>query len=65
MDNEYLHGLTPREGQRLHHVALTLTNLLHFDRLYPPGHKVSEAGCGAGDQKTPRQNTAPALDSFR
>ncbi len=65
MDNEYLHGLTPREGQRLHHVALTLTKLLHLHRLYPSGHKVPEAGCGAGDTKKPRQSTAPALDLFQ
>jgi hypothetical protein len=50
MDNKFLHGCTPREGQRLHQRALTPTKLLHFDILCPSGHKVLEAGCGARPQ---------------
>ena len=50
MDEGYVHGYTSREGQRLYDQALTLTDLLHFDTRYPPGHKVLEAGCGVGAQ---------------
>jgi len=50
MGEGYVHGYTPREGQRLHDQASALTDLLHFDTLYPTGHKVLEAGCGVGAQ---------------
>jgi SAM-dependent methyltransferase len=50
MGKEYVHGYTSREGERLLDQASTLTDLLHFDTLYPSGHKVLEAGCGVGAQ---------------
>ena len=50
MGEGYVHGYTPEEGQRLHDQASVLTDLLHFDTLYPVGHKVLEAGCGVGAQ---------------
>ncbi|MCJ7498845.1 methyltransferase domain-containing protein [bacterium] len=50
MGEGYVHGYTPEEGQRLHNQASALTDLLHFDTLYPVGHKVLEAGCGVGAQ---------------
>jgi len=50
MSKEYVHGYTSREGQRLHDQASALTDLLHFDTLYPSGHYVLEAGCGVGAQ---------------
>lgn len=52
MGDGYVHGYASREGQRLHHQASALTELLHFDTLYPTGHKVLEAGCGVGAQTT-------------
>lgn len=50
MSHGYVHGYTSKEGQRLHDQATALTDLLHFDTLYPSGHKVLEAGCGVGAQ---------------
>ena len=50
MIHRYLHGYTSQEGQRLHDQASTLSDLLHFDTLYPSGHRVLEAGCGVGAQ---------------
>jgi len=50
MGEGYVHGYTSREGRRLHDQASVLTDLLHFDTLYPAGHKVLEAGCGVGAQ---------------
>jgi SAM-dependent methyltransferase len=50
MGEGYVHGYTTEEGQRLHDQASALTDLLHFDTLYPAGHKVLEAGCGVGAQ---------------
>ena len=52
MGKKYVHGYTSRESQRLHDQAATLTDLLHFDTLYPSGHRVLEAGCGVGAQTT-------------
>jgi SAM-dependent methyltransferase len=46
----YVHGYQPNENERLHNQARTLTDLLHFDTLYPAGHTVLEAGCGVGAQ---------------
>jgi SAM-dependent methyltransferase len=50
MDKRYLHGYGSPEGRRLHNQASTLFDLLHFDTLYPAGHRVLEAGCGVGAQ---------------
>ena len=50
MNKSYLHGYTSQEDQRLHDQASTLFDLLHFDTLYPAGHRVLEAGCGVGAQ---------------
>ena len=50
MDERYVHEYSSRESQRLYDQALTLADLLHFDTLYPNGHKVLEAGCGVGAQ---------------
>jgi ubiquinone/menaquinone biosynthesis C-methylase UbiE len=47
---EYVHGYTEREEQRLVDQATTLTDLLHADTTYPAGSTVLEAGCGVGAQ---------------
>jgi SAM-dependent methyltransferase len=47
---DYVHGYTPREGERLRDQADTLARLLHADTHYPPGSLVLEAGCGVGAQ---------------
>jgi SAM-dependent methyltransferase len=48
--NEYIHGYSVREDQRLCDQAQTLAELLHHDTVYPPGSRVLEAGCGVGAQ---------------
>ncbi len=47
---EYVHGYSPREGERLADQAATVEQLLHHDTVYPPGSRVLEAGCGIGAQ---------------
>lgn len=50
MSNDYVHGYSDREHDRLLDQASTLTELLHGDTRYPPGSSVLEAGCGVGAQ---------------
>jgi ubiquinone/menaquinone biosynthesis C-methylase UbiE len=47
---QYVHGYSEREGQRLQDQAQTLAELLHHDSVYPPGSRILEAGCGVGAQ---------------
>ncbi len=47
---EYVHGYSEREDQRLRDQAQTLAELLHQDTVYPAGSRVLEAGCGVGAQ---------------
>lgn len=47
---EYVHGYTTKESDRLTDQANTLTDLLHHDTFYPAGARVLEAGCGVGAQ---------------
>jgi SAM-dependent methyltransferase len=47
---EYTHGYSAMEYDRLHDQAATLTDLLHRDTLFPSGHLVLEGGCGVGSQ---------------
>lgn len=63
MDSKYVHGYTSRENRRLHDQASTLADLLHFDTLFPSGHRVLEAGCGVGAQTIilARQNPGARL----
>ncbi len=49
MDN-YVHGYSDRESERLHDQADTLDELLHHDSVFPVKSKVLEAGCGVGAQ---------------
>ena len=49
-NNEYVHGYSEREIERLVDQATTLSELLHHDTFYPPGSLVLEAGCGVGAQ---------------
>jgi SAM-dependent methyltransferase len=48
--NDYVHGYSERERQRLHDQSQTLAELLHHDTTYPAGSHVLEAGCGVGAQ---------------
>jgi len=49
-NQEYVHGYSEREKERLQDQADTLTELLHNDTRYPAGATVLEAGCGVGAQ---------------
>lgn len=48
--NQYVHGYSSRESQRLSDQARTLEELLHGDTIFPRGSTVLEAGCGTGAQ---------------
>ena len=48
--NDYVHGYSERERQRLQDQSQTLAELLHHDTTYPAGSQVLEAGCGVGAQ---------------
>jgi ubiquinone/menaquinone biosynthesis C-methylase UbiE len=50
MKDDYVHGYSEVESDRLVDQANTLANLLHNETEYPPGSKVLEAGCGVGAQ---------------
>jgi SAM-dependent methyltransferase len=49
-ENNYVHGYSVRESERLADQAQTLTELLHHDTQYTAGSRVLEAGCGIGAQ---------------
>lgn len=48
--DDYVHGYSVRESERLIDQANTLAELLHSDTVYPPNTKILEAGCGVGAQ---------------
>jgi trans-aconitate methyltransferase len=48
--NQYVHGYSERESDRLHDQAQTLIEFLHSGTHYPAGANVLEAGCGVGAQ---------------
>ncbi|MFI0979876.1 class I SAM-dependent methyltransferase [Streptomyces sp. NPDC021093] len=56
---DYVHGYSPREGQRLGDQADTLAQLLHGGTSYPPGSRVLEAGCGVGAQTVHLLRSSP------
>ncbi|MBF0527515.1 MAG: methyltransferase domain-containing protein, partial [Deltaproteobacteria bacterium] len=56
---EYVHGYSEREKSRLFDQANTLTGLLHYDTVYPPGSSVLEAGCGVGAQTVTLAGNSP------
>ena len=58
-DQSYVHGYSDREKDRLIDQATTLTELLHSDTGYPPGHRVLEAGCGVGAQSVALAGRSP------
>ena len=57
--NDYVHGHSPREAERLLDQAQTLTDLLHHDTRYPAGSTVLEAGCGVGAQTVTLASQSP------
>jgi len=51
MDN-YVHGYSPGEANRLKSQAKAVEKHLHYDSLWESGEKILEAGCGVGAQTT-------------
>lgn len=50
MSIQYVHGYSAREARRLSDQAETLSDLIHYDSVFPPGSSVLEIGCGTGAQ---------------
>jgi SAM-dependent methyltransferase len=59
---EYVHGYSRREGQRLSDQARTLSGLLHHDTRFAAGARVLEVGCGIGAQTVLIATGNPAAD---
>jgi len=57
--NDYVHGYSKRESERLVDQADTLTKILHYDTQFSAGSKVLEAGCGVGAQTIILANNSP------
>jgi SAM-dependent methyltransferase len=62
MKNQYVHGYSPKEAERLNDQANTLDELLHHDSVWEDESLILEAGCGVGAQtkiiapKNPKSN---------
>ena len=50
MNGDYVHGYDERESIRLEDQANCLSELLHYDSIFPKGSTILEAGCGVGAQ---------------
>lgn len=60
--NDYVHGYSSYEAERLDDQAQVLQRLLHDDVRYAAGAKVLEAGCGTGAQTVILAGNNPATD---
>jgi SAM-dependent methyltransferase len=56
---DYVHGYSGRERERLADQAGTLAELLHSDTFYPAGSVVLEVGCGVGAQTVTLARRSP------
>jgi SAM-dependent methyltransferase len=56
---DYVHGYSGRERERLADQADTLAELLHSDTFYPSGSVVLEVGCGVGAQTVTLAKRSP------
>jgi ubiquinone/menaquinone biosynthesis C-methylase UbiE len=56
---DYVHGYSGRERERLADQANTLAELLHSDTFYPSGSVVLEVGCGVGAQTVTLARRSP------
>jgi SAM-dependent methyltransferase len=61
MEN-YVHGYSDREAERLADQAAAVRNLIHYDTAYPPGSLVLEAGCGTGAQTVTIAEKSPGAE---
>jgi len=59
MRDDYVHGYSNEETNRLRDQANTLANLMHDDTKYPAGSKVLEEGCGVGAQTVMLAKNSP------
>ena len=59
MGNDYVHGYSEEESNRLLDQANTLADLLHEGTKYSAGSKVLEAGCGVGAQTVRLAKSSP------
>ena len=59
MKDQYVHGYSEIESDRLVDQANILANLLHNETVYPTGCKVLEAGCGVGAQTLMLASNSP------
>jgi ubiquinone/menaquinone biosynthesis C-methylase UbiE len=62
MGNDYVHGYSEEESNRLLDQANTLADLLHSGTKYPAGSKVLEAGCGVGAQTIRLAKSSPKAE---
>ncbi len=59
MRDDYVHGYSKEEANRLLDQANTLANIMHEDTKYPAGSKILEAGCGVGAQTVMLAKNSP------
>ncbi|MEL6836607.1 MAG: methyltransferase domain-containing protein [Bacteroidota bacterium] len=48
--DQYVHGYSAAEAQRLQDQAQSVTDFIHWDSHWPAGERVLEVGCGVGAQ---------------
>jgi SAM-dependent methyltransferase len=61
---DYVHGYSGRERERLADQADTLAELLHWDTSYPSASVVLEVGCGVGAQTVTLAKRSPGATIF-
>ena len=59
MTDNYVHGYSEREAQRLHDQAGSVRELFHHDTTYTRNSLVLEAGCGVGAQTVTLAGNSP------
>ena len=62
MKNDYVHGYSLKENERLFDQANTLAELLHQNVNYSPGDKILEIGCGVGAQTVILAKNSPGAN---
>ena len=61
---QYVHGYSPREAQRLEDQAASVKELIHHDTVYPEGSRVLEVACGVGAQSVTIASRNPGSRFF-
>ena len=60
----YVHGYSERETERLYDQAGSVRHLIHHDLRYSSGSKVLEAGCGVGAQTVTLAQNSPEAQFY-